>query len=196
MTTSFAITYDYLCPFARIANETLVDMLESGADYEVTFTPFSLTQNHRADGDPAVWDPGQSPDDASGVRALLWSLAVRDEFVEAFPAFHRRLFNARHDDGADINDEAVLRAIALEVGLDADAIADSVASGVPAKVLRDAHTSLVDDHAVFGVPTFIAGDEAVFVRFMERGRPDDLAKVVDMLAWSNVNEFKRTRIPR
>ena len=27
MTRSFAITYDYLCPFARIANEAIVDAL-------------------------------------------------------------------------------------------------------------------------------------------------------------------------
>jgi hypothetical protein len=36
----------------------------------------------------------------------------------------------------------------------------------------------------------------VFVRFMERHRRDDLERVVDMLGWANLNEFKRTRIPR
>ena len=64
-----------------------------------------------------------------------------------------------------------------------------------AKIERE-HTRLVEDHAVFGVPTFIAGGEAVFVRFMERHRPDDVARVIDMIGWSNLNEFKRTTIPR
>jgi len=49
---------------------------------------------------------------------------------------------------------------------------------------------------VWGVPTYIEGDEAVFVRFMERGRVDDLERTLDMLQWSRLNEFKRTRIAR
>jgi hypothetical protein len=31
---------------------------------------------------------------------------------------------------------------------------------------------------------------------MERGRVDDLERVLDLLPWSRLNEFKRTRIPR
>ena len=58
------------------------------------------------------------------------------------------------------------------------------------------HTEAVDLWAVFGVPTYIEDDEAVFVRFMERGRVDDLERAVDLLQWSRLNEFKRTRIPR
>ena len=50
--------------------------------------------------------------------------------------------------------------------------------------------------SVFGVPTFIEGEEAVFVRLMERHGPSDVEKVLDMLDWSRLNEFKRTRIPR
>ncbi len=196
MTTTLSITYDYLCPFARIANETLVDMLEDGADYDVSFMPFSLTQNHRSDHEPAVWADGTSLDAASGVRALLWSLAVRDGDGDRFRSFHRAVFNARHDDGVDINDVDVLAQIARSVGVDVAAVESSVASGLPAKTLEAEHTALVNDHAVFGVPTFIAGEEAVFVRLMHRHRRDDVARVIELLSWSNLNEFKRTRIPR
>ena len=28
--TAFAITYDYMCPFAHIANEAVVELLENG----------------------------------------------------------------------------------------------------------------------------------------------------------------------
>ena len=38
--------------------------------------------------------------------------------------------------------------------------------------------------------------DAAFVRFMERGRVDDLERVLEMLAWTNLNEFKRPRLPR
>ena len=49
---------------------------------------------------------------------------------------------------------------------------------------------------MFGVPTFIEDDEAVFIRFMERGRVDDLERAVGLLDWTRCNEFKRTRLPR
>ncbi len=193
---TFAVTYDYLCPFARIASESLVDALAAGARYDVTFKPFSLAQNHLGEDDVAVWDRGPSDEQGRGVLALFWSLAVRDEFPDSFLGFHKALFNAKHDDLADIGDEEVLRGIATNAGLDADAVAPVVASGVPAKTLAAEHTALVEDLGVFGVPTFISGQEAVFVRLMERHQLDDLDRVIDMISWTNVNEFKRARIPR
>jgi len=57
------------------------------------------------------------------------------------------------------------------------------------------HTELVEEYAVFGVPTFIEGDQAVFVRFMDRGNPEDVDRMLDLLAWTSLNEFKRTKIP-
>jgi hypothetical protein len=54
----------------------------------------------------------------------------------------------------------------------------------------------VERWAVFGVPTFCEGDEAVFIRFMERGRGDDVQRALDLLEWTRLNEFKRTRVPR
>jgi protein-disulfide isomerase-like protein with CxxC motif len=193
--TTFTLTYDYLCPFARIANEATVEAIAAGADYDVTFAPFSLSQNHLDEDETPVWEQEPSAR-GRGVLALLWSLAVRDGYPDSFDAFHVALFNAKHDDLIDINDEQALRGVAASVGVDPDAVADAVASGVPAKTLASEHTRLVEDSSVFGVPTFIGGGEAVFVRFMERHKLDDLAKVVDMLDWTNVNEFKRTTIAR
>ncbi len=46
------------------------------------------------------------------------------------------------------------------------------------------------------MPTFVEGDEAVFIRFMERGDVADLDRALDLLQWSDLNEFKRTRVPR
>ncbi len=193
--TAFTVTYDYLCPFARIANEAIVDALEAGADYDVTFAPFSLTQVHLEGDDVAVWD--QSPADAGrGVLALLWSLVVRDDHPDRFRAWHRTVYDARFEDGADIGDPTVLADVAVSVGLDPKTITDAVASGIPSKRLGAEHSALVEDHAVFGVPTFIAGDEAVFVRLMERHNTEDLDRVVQMVSWANLNEFKRTRVPR
>jgi predicted DsbA family dithiol-disulfide isomerase len=193
---TFTVTYDYLCPFARIANESLVDALSDGAPYNVTFKPFSLAQNHTSEGDVAVWDRGPADEQGRGVLALFWSLAVRDGFGDSFLEFHKALFNAKHDDLAEIGDVAVLREVATSVGLDVGAIEAAVASGIPAKTLAAEHTALVEDLGVFGVPTFIDGEEAVFVRFMERHKLEDLDKVIDMISWTNVNEFKRAKVPR
>jgi hypothetical protein len=49
---------------------------------------------------------------------------------------------------------------------------------------------------VWGVPTFIEDEDAVFVRFMERGRVDDLERTIDLISWTRLNEFKRPRIDR
>ncbi len=52
MSRSFAVTWDYRCPFARNAHEHVVAGLEAGADWEVDFLPFSLNQMHVEEGDP------------------------------------------------------------------------------------------------------------------------------------------------
>jgi hypothetical protein len=192
----FAITYDYLCPFARNANEAVVEAVRGGAPYDVTFAPFSLHHNSLPQGATPVWDRPMDEDLGSGVRALLWSIAVRDSYPESFPSFHVAMFSARHDDGVDLADPGVLATVASTSGIDPASIRAIAASGVPMEILRKEHTALVTDHKVFGVPTFISNGESVFVRMMERHRLDDLAKVVDMIGWTNVNEFKRTSIPR
>ena len=196
MARSFTLTYDYLCPFAHIANEVVIESIDRGDDVDVRFSPFSLTENSSASSDRRVWELPPGPGMPSGVLALLWSLAVRDAQPERFASFHLAVFGARHDDGADINDPSVLASIARSIGVDVNEIEQAVASGRPSRKLADEHTSLVEEHGVFGVPTFISGDEAVFVRFMERHKASDLDRVLSMIDDPTINEFKRTRIPR
>jgi DSBA-like thioredoxin domain len=192
----FAVTWDYRCPFARNAHEALIKGLREGRDWDVRFWPFSLDQVHVEDGATPVWERSLDEAGVSGVRALLWGIAVRDAFSEKFFDFHIAAFAARHDEGKKIAEEPVLRAVAESVGLDADAVAEEVASGRPLKALEAEHTEAVDRYAVFGVPTIIEGDEAVFVRIMERGNVDDFAQALDLVGSTRLNEFKRTKIPR
>jgi protein-disulfide isomerase len=191
---TFALTYDYLCPFARIANETVLEALEDNPDWNVEFRPFSLSQNHADEGSTPVWARPAGSEGTRGTQALLWSLAIRDSLPESFRAFHQALFSARHDKAADVDADDVLSAAASAAGADPSDVRAIVASGVPAKTLATEHTENVERWSVFGVPTFIQDDEAVFVRFMERHQVDDLVKVLDMLSWTDVNEFKRTTI--
>ena len=195
MTRRFALTWDYLCPFARNAHEALVAGLQEGKDWHVRFWAFSLDQVHLEEGETPVW---QRPleEAGRGVRALLWGIAVRDVFSEQFLDFHAGLYRARFDESKQITDEATMREVATAVGLDAYAVAAEVASGRPAKILELEHTEAVERYATFGVPTIIAGDEAVFVRLMERGNIADLEQALGLVGDTRLNEFKRTRIPR
>ena len=71
------------------------------------------------------------------------------------------------------------------------------------KVFREAHEAAVADHAVFGVPTFIIDGQAAFIRVMHRPSDDPgdsiatIERLLDLtVGWTDLNEFKHTRIPR
>jgi DSBA-like thioredoxin domain len=200
VTRRFDITHDYLCPFARNAAEVVVRALETGDPFEVGFRAFSLSQVHLEEGEAPVWQPGAEL--RSGVRALQWGLAVRDQLPERFPAVHLALFAARHDQGLDLNDPEVLATAVASAGVDPGEVEQLVAGGRPAAALADDHTWAVDTSRVFGVPTFVTAHRAVFVRLM--GRPaspeaarSTLERVLTMVEdWPDLNEFKATAIPR
>jgi hypothetical protein len=175
MTTRFGLTFDYRCPFARNGHEAAVAALRGG--------------------EPPVWerDPGSW---GTGVLALLYGIAVRDRYPDRFLDAHLALFAQRHDHGKKLGHEEVLQEAVESVGLDAAAVKDEAWSGRPLATLAAEHTRLAADLAVFGVPTIVTEDDAVFVRFMERGRTDDLLRALDLVGWDRLNEFKRTRIPR
>jgi hypothetical protein len=196
----FALTHDYLCPFARNAAEVVVRALEARAPVEPAYRAFSLSQVHLDEGEAPVWQPGAEP--RSGVLALQWGLAVRDELPERFPAVHLALFAARHDQGRDLSDPQVLAEAVASAGVDPDEVEKLVASGRPAAALADDHTWAADTAHVFGVPTFVSDRRAVFVRLMERPTTPEAARatldrVLAMVEdWPDLNEFKATVIPR
>jgi hypothetical protein len=199
VTPRFSVTWDYRCPFARIVHRHIVDALLDGADWDVTFVPFSLGQVHVEDGEPPIWD---RPDDDTGLLALQAAVAVRDARPDVFPLVHRALFEARHVDGAHLRDEAVVRDLLTTNGADADAVMAEVASGRPLATIRDEHTAAAKDFDVWGVPTFIAGGRAVFIRLMDL--PTDgadarrtIERCLDMVeSWPSLNEFKQTNLDR
>lgn len=195
MTRAIAITFDYRCPFAYNGNAATVAAVKGGADLQVRYLPFSLDQAHIGEGEPPVWEraPGAW---GTGLLALLYGIAVRDAFPDRFDDAHLALFAARHDKGLKLGREDVLRDAVTSAGLDADAVAEEVASGRPLATLGAEHTEAVTRWGVWGVPTFIEGDEAAFVRFMERGRVDDLERMLELLSWSRLNEFKRPTVAR
>jgi 2-hydroxychromene-2-carboxylate isomerase len=192
---SVAVTFDYRCPFAYNGNLAAINAIRGGSDVEFRFVPFSLDQVHVEEGQPAMWD--RDPEEwGSGVVALLYGIAVRDAFADHFHDAHLALFAARHEQGLQLKEESVLRDAVASAGLDADAVAEEAWSGRPLKTLADEHTDCVDRYGVFGVPTYLEGDQAAFVRFMKRGDVPDLERMLELLQWGDLNEFKRPRIPR
>ena len=195
---TFTINYDYRCPFARNANEHVLAALDGGADYDVQFKAFSLSQVHISEGEPAVWDdPAKRPE----LLALAAGVVVRDKFPDLFPAAHVSLFAVRHDDGDDLRDEAKVRNALTRAGVDAGAVLGELDAGWPYDVVRNEHEESVTQHAVFGVPTFISAAEAVFVRLMTRPAGDlklareTIDQVLDLvIGHPEVNEYKHTSI--
>ena len=196
----FAVTWDYRCPFARNFCEHVVAGLDGGADWDVTFTPFSLAQAHVEEGELDVWD---LPEAAPALLGMEAALAVRDHFPAQLTKAHRALFGARHDHGLDLRDPDVVWDALAAPGIDAAAVMAEVAGGAPRETFRKEHERAVADHAVFGVPTVIVDGHAVFVRVMNRPGDDvDLAvatveRTLDLITgWPELNEFKHTTIPQ
>jgi protein-disulfide isomerase-like protein with CxxC motif len=194
----FAITYDYRCPWARNMHEHVVTGLQGGADWDVTFLPFSLNQAHVEEGGTPVWD---NPEAGPALLAALASLVVRDEYPDKFLEAHAALFAARHDKQLDTRDPAVLSEVLKSVGLDDE----KVLGLAPERneQFREIHMAAVNDHKVFGVPTFIVGDAATFVRMRSRPEGDAAAAISTiervvalMTEWPELNEFKWTYVQK
>jgi len=200
--SSFAVTWDYRCPFARNAHEHILTGLADGAGWDVRFLPFSLGQAHVEEGGVSVWD---DPSQDTGILALQAGVVVRDEFPERFPAVHRGLFAARHDEGLHLEDRAVVEKVLTAAGVPSEEVFARIDSGEALERVRREHEQYVASHTVWGVPTFIVGDEAVFVRLMDRAPEGSdpapsrraIERIIDMITgWPELNEFKHTVVRR
>jgi 2-hydroxychromene-2-carboxylate isomerase len=197
---SFSVTWDYRCPFARNAHEHLAVALADGADWDVTFLPFSLGQVHVPEGGTPVWD---DPAKAKDLLALAAGVVVRDQYPDRFLDAHVALFAARHDEGLDLRLPDVVARVLETAGVPGVAVVDEAGADHVVKELRRAHEEAVAKWEVFGVPTFVIGDRAVFVRLMSRPQGDaalarrTIEGVLELFdAQPDLNEFKYTTLSR
>jgi hypothetical protein len=177
----------------------LLGQEEAKDAWHVRWLAFSLNQTKVSEGETDVWD---DPEMAGARLAVEVGVAVRDGWPEAFPAVHSALFAARHDKGLDIRQHDVVAGVLTAEGLDPDQVFDEVLSCRPRDVFRIEHQTAVAEHRVFGVPTVIAGGQAVFVRLLDRPRGntkvawETIDRCLDLVTgWPNLNEFKHTSIP-
>jgi hypothetical protein len=159
----FAVSFDYRCPFARNAHESVIAGLRAGRDWDVAFTPFSLDQVHVEEGEPPVWerDPAVW---GSGVNALLWGITVRDLFPDKFLDWHGAAFAALRE-GRKIAKRGPAR---LRRPWASTPTRLRPRRGQPAlETSAQAHTRR-EAAPMFGVLTIVVDDRAALVRFMDR----------------------------
>ena len=195
---SFAVSFDYRCPFAKNIHLHLIAALRDGADFEVTFEPWTLSQGHRADGAPDVWD---DPAKEADLLALAYGVAVRDtQPREAFLEAHEALFRARHERGIRLASVEEIERVLADTSIDLDVVRSDVASRRPYDVIAETYRRFGKLEA-FGVPTFVVGNDATFVRYMTPPTEDAdstaiISSLVTLMATNpQLNEFKHTRLP-
>ncbi len=195
--TTFGISYDYRCPFAKNIHLHVLAALAAGADFEVEFIPWTMSQGHRAPGAPDVWnDPAQDP----ALLALAVSVSVRDEQPELFLAAHEALFRARHERAIRLATMEEISGVLATLGVDMDKVGADVASRRPHRVIGE-NFHAMQAYEAFGVPTFVVDSDATFVRYMNPPTGDGLAsaKIIEslvtlMASQPELNEFKHTRV--
>lgn len=194
----FELTWDYRCPFARNASEHVIAAKSAGVEWDITFVPFSLTQAHLDDDQINVWD---DPNYSADRLAVEVGIVVQKLIPESFEKVHLELFATRHDHAKDLTDVNVIRSVLSSQGVDEALVFDAIEDGWPREQFRKSHQEAVDHYGVFGVPTFITGEQAGFVRLMTRPFGDseaarsNIERILDLLRnHSEINEFKRTKI--
>ena len=173
---------------------------QTGQAIEVDWQPFSLSQVNNKDGDN-VWE---RPDVISGEDPILLAhkagLAVKRQGNEAFEAYFMALLKARHEDKADLNDQAVIDAAGDAAGIDMARFREDIADPSLLEELAESHTKAVDEYGAFGVPTFVfdSGNFAFLKMFIP---PDEQAVEIydnlmkSMSEYAHVGEFKRPQPP-
>lgn len=181
--TSVEMFFDYSSPFAYLAS-TQVDAIRKRAGVEVVLRPLLLGGLFREIGTPDVplfampepkrryqllelerWAthydvafrmPSRFP--MNTVKALRLTLLCPEERKSALIA---ALFRALWAEDRDISNDDELRSIARDAGVEIEELWPRVSAPDVKVALRTA-TDVAKERGVFGVPTFVVGDELFF----------------------------------
>jgi hypothetical protein len=196
--TSFDLSFDYRCPFAKNIHLHVLRALDAGAEFSVNFVPWTMSQGYKGEGAPDVWnDPAHDAD----LLSLAASISVRDQQPALFLRVHEALFRARHERAIRLVTMEELEGVLAPLGVDVAMVKDDLASRRPHAVIGENFLKFAKFEA-FGVPTFVVGDDATFVRYMKppTGDAEDSIKLIESIvtliaAQPELNEFKHTRLP-
>ena len=171
MARQFAVTFDYRCPFARNGHESVIAGLRAGRDWDVTFLPFSLDQVHVEEGEPPVWDRDPAEWGTGVTCAALGHRRARRVPRQVPRLAPRRVLRPPRPRRQDRQGRGPAPRSPTSVGLDPRR--DRGRGRIrPAARRRSRRATPTRSRTtpIFGVPTFVVGDQAVFVRLMDRGQ--------------------------
>lgn len=195
---TFDVSYDYRCPFAKNIHLHLVSALEAGADFDVNFVAWTMSQGYKSEGAPDVWD---DPERDAELLSLAVSVSIGDLQPERFLQAHAALFKARHEQGIRLVTMQQIEQALAGIDIDLDRVRADVESRRPHQVIG-ANFKRYEGLEAFGVPTFVVGNDATFVRYMTPPTNDPQASValIDSIVTliehqPELNEFKHTRLP-
>ncbi|CAB4868679.1 unannotated protein [freshwater metagenome] len=194
---AFTLSYDYRCPFAKNMHLHVIRALRAGAEFDVTFAPWTMSQGHRATGSPDVWD---DPSKDSELLSLAYSTSIRDQQADHFLDAHEALFRGRHERGIRLISHEEIADVLSGTGVDIEHTRADVESRHPHEVIGETFRQFERLQA-FGVPTFIVNGDATFVRYMKPPTEDAtnsieiISSLVTLMADSpDLNEFKHTQV--
>ncbi|WP_338205042.1 DsbA family protein [Candidatus Nephthysia bennettiae] len=171
---------------------------ESGArDLQLRWRYFSLTQVNNQQEGWTVW--GASADDPGAKGRLAFHAAEASRLQGRFDNFHAALLEARHAEGLDLDDRAVIEEVAGLAGLDLDRFRGDLADGSLIQALARDHREAVDQLGVFGTPTFhLPGRGAAYVRVRPAPEGEAALRVFDQVVSITAEEpyfleLKRSR---
>ncbi|MCU4740759.1 DsbA family oxidoreductase [Natronoglomus mannanivorans] len=174
---------DYVCPFCYLGRQSLEQYQESRERrLEIDWQPFDLRRGKRNPDGSIDHDVDDGKDDeyfeqarqnvrrlqerydvemaqeiateVDSLPAQLASLAVKEEYPEAWRAFDDAIYEALWQDGRDIGDADVLAELAADVGLPSDFVREALADDDRRDRLEE-HFTEAAERGITGVPTFL-----------------------------------------
>jgi predicted DsbA family dithiol-disulfide isomerase len=195
----FEVFYDYLCPFVYRASVLLHNVgLSEPSRLKVTWRYFSLTQVNSKDDGWTVWD---APASQLVKGRLAFKAAEAARRQGCFDDFHMPLLEARHRDRLDLDQPEVVERVAVDSGLDLDRFRKDVADPRILDSLARDHHLAVQEHGVFGTPTFVFSDGAsAYVRLAAAPDAANSGRLFDRVlsiaaGEPSILEIKRPRKP-
>jgi len=187
------VFYDYNCPFVYRAAVMLAG-LDAERDVHVTWRYFSLTQINSREEGWTVWGAnGTEP--VRGRLAFKAAEAARRQ--GRFEELHPAMLQARHRDRFDLDDVRMVERIAEEAGLDMDRFRHDIGDPDILGALARDHTQAVEQHGVFGTPTFVFADGgAAYVRLADAPEAVDAVRIFDSLVAVAAREPRILEIKR
>ena len=131
-------------------------------------------------------------------------MVVRDQHPEPSSTCTRPCSRSATTTAATCATRARCRATLDGVGVDADAVFAAIATGEPLETIRKEHEASAASHQRVGRADLHRSGDARHLRAPDGPAraataptpPAPIDRVLDLLAWPDLNEFKHTSIPR